>query len=169
MLAPASTADWFVQLWDESLGKSKRLDGTAIEAGQAAIRAVGACDQHAQLQLFLEGPNDKFTLLLRVEKPVPDLHLSDFEYERFDAGFLKGKALSEVINSQLAGTAQALAQRSRPSATLSLGSLDASTFGALLMGLELATTYAGFAWGVNAYDQPSVELGKAISRKMLGG
>jgi glucose-6-phosphate isomerase len=121
------------------------------------------------LQLFLEGPNDKFTLFVRVEKPVPDLHLSDFEYEHFDAGFLKGKALSQVIDSQLAGTSLALAQRSRPSATLSLGSLDASTFGALLMGLELAVTYAGFAWGVNPYDQPSVELGKAISRKMLGG
>ncbi|MBP9890333.1 MAG: glucose-6-phosphate isomerase [Planctomycetes bacterium] len=165
----ASTADWFVQLWDESLGKNKRTDGTTIEAGQAAIRAVGACDQHAQLQLFLEGPNDKFTLLLRVEKPVPDLHLTDFEFEHFDAGFLKGKALSQVINSQLAGTSQALAERSRPSATLSLQTLDASTFGALLMGLELATTYAGFAWGVNPYDQPSVELGKTISRKMLGG
>ncbi len=165
----ASTADWFVQLWDESLGKCKRTDGTAIEAGQAAIRAVGACDQHAQLQLFLEGPNDKFTLFVRVEKPVPDLHLADFEYEQFDAGFLKGKALSHVNNSQLAGTAQALAERSRPSAVLALPSLDASTLGELLLGLELATTYAGFAWGVNPYDQPSVELGKAISRKMLGG
>lgn len=164
-----STADWFVQLWDESLGKSKRLDGTAVEAGQAVIRALGACDQHAQLQLFLEGPNDKFTLFVRVEKPVPDLHLPEFEYDRFDAAFLKGKALSSVINAQLAGTAQALAQRQRPSATLSLPTLDASTFGALLMGLELATTYAGFAWAVNPYDQPSVELGKAISRKMLGG
>jgi glucose-6-phosphate isomerase len=165
----ASTADWFVQLWDESLGKSKRTDGTNIEAGQAAIRAVGACDQHAQLQLFLEGPNDKFTLLLRVEKPVPDLHVAEFEYEQFDAGFLKGKTLSQVINSQLAGTAQALAERSRPSAVLSLPRIDASILGELLLGLELATTYAGFAWGVNPYDQPSVELGKAISRKMLGG
>jgi glucose-6-phosphate isomerase len=165
----ASTGDWFVQLWDESLGKCKRTDGTAIEAGQTAIRALGACDQHAQLQLFLEGPNDKFTLFVRVEKPVPDLHLNDFEYEQFDAGFLKDKSLSQVINAQLAGTAQALAERSRPSATLSLPSLDASIFGELLLGLELATTYAGFAWAVNPYDQPSVELGKAISRKMLGG
>lgn len=164
-----STADWFVQLWDESLGKSKRLDGTAIDAGQAAIRALGACDQHAQLQLFLEGPNDKFTLFLRVNRPVPDLHLPPFEYDRFGATFLQGKALSEVINAQLAGTAQALVQRQRPSALLCLPTLDASTFGELLMGLELATTYAGFAWGVNPYDQPAVELGKAISRKMLGG
>ncbi len=164
-----STADWFVQLWDESLGKNKRQDGTAIESGQTALRALGACDQHAQLQLFLEGPNDKFTLLIRVLKPVPDLHLPPFEYGKFDAAFLEGKALSQVLNAQLEGTAQALAQRQRPSGTLTLPTLDASTFGELLIGLELATTYAGFAWAVNPYDQPSVELGKAISRKMLGG
>lgn len=163
------TADWFVQLWDESLGKSRRLDGTAIEAGQTAIRAIGACDQHSQLQLFLEGPNDKFTVLLSVKKPVPDSHLPEFEYGQFGADYLKGRTFSEVIGAQLEGTAQALAQRMRPSATLSLPTLDAATFGELLMGLELATTYAGFAWEVNPYDQPAVELSKGISRKKLGG
>ena len=164
-----AVADWFVQLWDESLGKNKRLDNTAIEAGQTAVRAVGATDQHAQLQLFLEGPADKFLLFLKVTKPVPDLALGNFEWDAFDAGFAKGRHLSEVLNAQLDGTAQALAQQGRPSATLTIPALDALSLGELLLGLELATTYAGFAWGVNTYDQPAVELGKRISRRMLGG
>ncbi len=154
-------SDWFVQLWDESLGK----DGK----GQAAIPAVGASDQHSQLQLFLEGPNDKALLFMRVEKHQPDIRLGAFEWEHFGAGYVQGKTLGEIINAQQAGTAQACTERKRPNATLALPYLDASTLGELVMGLEIATSYAGWAFGVNPYDQPAVELGKRISRRMLGG
>lgn len=162
-------ADWFVQLWDESLGKSKLLDGTAIEAGQTALRAVGATDQHSQLQLFLEGPNDKALLFVRVEKHEADFAPGTFEWADFDASFLEGKSLGRVINAQLEGTARALAERKRPNAILTLPRLNAAFLGELLMGLQLATTFAGFAWGVNPYDQPGVELGKQFSRRILGG
>lgn len=157
----AYLSSWFVQLWDESLGK----DGK----GQAAIPAVGATDQHSQLQLFLEGPNDKALLFLRVENHRPDIRLGEFEWEHFGAGYVQGKTLGEVINSQQAGTAQACTERERPNATLTLPLLDASILGELVMGLEIATSYAGWAFGVNPYDQPAVELGKRISRRMLGG
>lgn len=154
-------SDWFVQLWDESLGK----DGK----GQAAIPAVGASDQHSQLQLFLEGPNDKALLFMRVETHRPDIRLGEFEWEHFGAGYVQGKTLGEIINAQQAGTAQACTERERPNATLTLPLLDASILGELVMGLEIATSYAGWAFGVNPYDQPAVELGKRISRRMLGG
>ena len=154
-------SDWFTQLWDESLGK----DGK----GQAAIPAVGATDQHAQLQLFLEGPNDKLILFIKLARHTPDIKLGEFEWDSFGAGYLQGKSLGEIINAQQAGTAQACTERQRPNATLNLPGLDASTLGELLMGLEIATTYAGHALAVNPYDQPAVELGKRISRKMLGG
>ncbi|MCB9893180.1 MAG: glucose-6-phosphate isomerase [Planctomycetes bacterium] len=156
-----SVSDWFVQLWDESLGK----DGK----GQAAIPAVGATDQHAQLQLFLEGPNDKLLLFMRLARHTPDIKLGEFEWDSFGAGYVQGKTLGEIFNAQHAGTAQACVERGRPNVTLSLPRLDAGTLGELLMGLEIATTYAGHALGVNPYDQPAVELGKKISRKMLGG
>ena len=162
-------SDWFVQLWDESLGKSEALDGTPTVSGQTAIPAVGATDQHAQLQLFLEGPNDKLMLFLRIEKHSPEIRLGDFDWDGFGAGYVHGKTLGEVIDAQQAGTAQACTERHRPNATLVLPKLDARTLGELMMGLEIATTYAGHAFGVNPYDQPSVELGKRISKKMLGG
>lgn len=162
-------SDWFVQLWDESLGKSEALDGTATIAGQTVIPAIGATDQHAQLQLFLEGPNDKLMLFLRIERHSPEIKLGDFEWDDFGAGYVRGKTLGEVINAQQAGTAQACTERQRPNATLVLPKLDARTLGELIMGLEIATTYAGHAFGVNPYDQPSVELGKQISKRMLGG
>lgn len=162
-------SDWFVQLWDESLGKDKTADGKPTQAGQTVIPAVGARDQHAQLQLFLEGPNDKVLLFTRIEKHSPDITLGEFEWDGFNAGYVKGKSLGEVINVQQAGTAQACTERQRPNATLILPLLDTRSMGELIMGLEIATTYAGYAFDVNPYDQPSVELGKKISRKMLGG
>jgi glucose-6-phosphate isomerase len=154
-------AEWFVQLWDESLGK----DG----AGQTAIPAVGATDQHAQLQLILEGPNDKVIVMARVERHEPEYALGDFEWQDFGAAFIKGRKLGEVINAQQQGTANALTARARPNATLKLRGVDAETLGELILGLEVATTYAGWAFGVNAYDQPAVELGKRMTREMLGG
>ncbi len=162
-------ADWFVQLWDESLGKAQTLDGKPAQAGQTAIAASGATDQHAQLQLFLEGPNDKLLLFTRTQRHDPDLQLGDFEWGAFDAAFVRGKSLGEVLAAQQQGTARACAQRQRPNATLVLPEINAATVGELLMGLQIAATYAAFAFGVNAYDQPSVELGKKISRDMLGG
>lgn len=164
-----SVSDWFVQLWDESLGKATDLEGKTVNAGQTAIPAAGATDQHAQLQLFLEGPNDKLLLFLRLNRHEPDLKLGDFEWQHFDAAYVQGRTLGEVLNAQHAGTARACTERGRPNATLELPQLDASTLGELLMGLELATTCAALSLDVNPYDQPSVELGKKISRKMLGG
>lgn len=164
-----SVSDWFVQLWDESLGKDRDENGQPTVSGQTAIPAAGATDQHAQLQLFLEGPNDKLLLFTRIEQHELDPPLGDFEWAEFDAAFVKGRTLGEVINAQHAGTAKACVERMRPNATLNLPKLDASTLGELLMGLMIATTYAGYAFGVNPYDQPSVELGKQISRRMLGG
>lgn len=154
-------SDWFVQLWDESLGK----DGK----GQTAIRAAGATDQHAQVQLFMEGPNDKLLVFVRIEKHEPDVAIGDFEWELFGCPYVQGRTLGEVINAQQSGTAQAATERGRPNATLVLPRLDAGTIGELIMGLMAATTYASMVLGVNAYNQPSVELGKRISRRMLGG
>lgn len=162
-------AHWFVQLWDESLGKELDVNGRGVSAGQTAIPAVGATDQHAQLQLFLEGPNDKLLLFIRAEQHQPDIAVGEFEWEDFGAGFARGKTLGEVINAQQRGTAEACAQRQRPNATLILPRIDASMLGELIMGLQIATTFAAFAFNVNAYDQPSVELAKRISRDMLSG
>lgn len=162
-------AHWFVQLWDESLGKEAGTDGRKVSAGQTVIPAVGPTDQHAQMQLFLDGPNDKLLLFVRVRQHDSDFKLGDFDWADFDAGYVRGRTLGEVIESQLAGTAAACTQKGRANATLSLPRLDASTLGELIMGLQVATSVAGMALGVNTYDQPAVELGKQLSRRMMGG
>ena len=48
-------ADWFCQLWAESLGKNKTRKNMAINCGQTPTKALGVTDQHSQLQLYTEG------------------------------------------------------------------------------------------------------------------
>ncbi|MBK9974907.1 MAG: hypothetical protein IPP14_09050 [Planctomycetes bacterium] len=162
-------ADWFVQLWDESLGKECEQQGRKVSFGQAVIPATGPTDQHAQLQLFLDGPNDKLLLFVRVMHHEMDVKLGEFDWPQFGAEFLRGRSLGQIIDSQWAGTVEACVKRGRANATVQLPQVDAESLGALMMGLQVATSIAGLALGVNPYDQPAVELGKRISRRMLGG
>ena len=60
-------ARWFAQLWAESLAKASDLEGNPTHSGQTPLPAVGATDQHSQLQLFLDGPPDKVVMFIRVE------------------------------------------------------------------------------------------------------
>jgi glucose-6-phosphate isomerase len=158
-------AAWFVQLWAESLGKI-RPDGTSV--GPTPVPALGATDQHSQVQLFMEGPADKTVTFLAVagreeRGPIPALH-ADVP----DLAYLGGHTLGQLLEVERRATAGALARRGRPNMTLTLDAVDAWHVGGLIFLLELATAYGGELYGVNAFDQPGVELGKQYTYGMLG-
>ncbi len=158
-------ASWFVQLWAESLGKS-RPDGSLT--GPTPLPAVGATDQHSQVQLFMEGPRDKTVMFVAVrgreqDGPIPARH-GDIP----ELSYLRGHSLGELLDIERRATAGALAARGRFNATITLDSVDAWHVGALLQMFALATAYAGALYGVNAFDQPGVELGKQFAYAMLG-
>lgn len=162
-------AAWFVQLWAESLGKI-RPDGTAV--GPTPVAALGATDQHSQVQLFMEGPDDKTVTFLRVGqggKGSPgDLRIPSLHREQADLAYLGGHTLSELLDVEQRSTAGALAARGRMSMLLTLGRLDPWHLGGLIMLLEMATAFAGELYGVDAFDQPGVELGKRFTYGMFG-
>ena len=158
-------AAWFVQLWAESLGK-RRPDGTHV--GPTPIAALGATDQHSQVQLFMEGPNDKTVTFVAVGDGGADLQIPSRHTDIPDLAYLGGHSLGELLAIEQRATAGALAARGRMSMTLGLDALDASHVGALIMLLELATAYGGELYGVNAFDQPGVELGKRFTYGMFG-
>lgn len=157
-------ADWFVQLWAESLGKI-RPDGTHV--GPTPIAALGATDQHSQMQLFMEGPNDKTVTFVAVGEQ-PDLHIPRLHGDQPDLSYLGGHSLHELLRVERMATAGALAARGRMNMTIGLERLDAWHVGGLLMMLEIATAFAGELYGVNAFDQPGVELGKRFTYGMFG-
>jgi glucose-6-phosphate isomerase len=158
-------AAWFVQLWAESLGKH-RPDGTSV--GSTPLPALGATDQHAQVQLFMEGPADKTVTFVAVEKRATDLTIPAAFADVKELGYLAGHSLAELIDIEQRATAGALARRGRPNMTIHLERVDASHVGQLMMLLEIATAYAGQLYGIDAFNQPGVELGKQFAYALLG-
>ncbi|MGQ0640755.1 MAG: glucose-6-phosphate isomerase [Gemmatimonadaceae bacterium] len=159
-------AAWFVQLWAESLGKI--VPRTGEHVGPTPVPAVGATDQHSQVQLFMEGPADKTVTFVSVSHAEPGPEILVSQQEGADLAYLGGHTLGELLNVERRATAGALARKGRPNMTLSLEHVDAYDVGALIMLLELATAYAGALYGVNAFDQPGVELGKQFTYAILG-
>ena len=158
-------AAWFVQLWAESLGKHTR-SGSSV--GSTPLAALGATDQHAQVQLFMEGPPDKTVTFIAVEERAADLAIPAAFEDVKELGYLGGHTLGELIDVEQRATAGALAKRGRPNMTIRLDRVDASHVGQLLMLLELATAYAGQLYGIDAFNQPGVELGKQFAYALLG-
>jgi len=158
-------AAWFVQLWAESLGK-KRTDGTSV--GSTPLAALGATDQHAQVQLFMEGPGDKTVTFVAVKERSADVTIPAAFSDVKELGYLAGHSLAELIDIEQRATAGALARRGRPNMTIHLDRVDAAHVGQLMMLLEIATAYAGQLYQIDAFNQPGVELGKQFAYALLG-
>jgi glucose-6-phosphate isomerase len=158
-------AAWYVQLWAESLGKRSNRRGEIVELGPTPIPAVGATDQHAQGQLFMEGPRDKLVTFVRVIEPSRDLIIP---HAKGPSSYLGGTSMHALLEAEREGTTQALAMDSRPSLTISLTRLDAFSLGGLFFLYEAATAFAGELYDINAFDQPGVELGKRLANGLLG-
>lgn len=158
-------APWFVQLWAESLGK-ERPDGQHV--GPTPIAAVGATDQHAQVQLFMEGPLDKTVTFIDVESHPDDVAIPFGDGAPADLAYLKGRTFGELLRAECRATAGALTRGGRPSMTLRVSQVDAWHLGGLFMFFELATIYAGQLYGVDPLDQPGVELGKQLTYYQFG-
>jgi glucose-6-phosphate isomerase len=159
-------AAWFVQLWAESLGKHRSAGDAGV--GPTPLAALGATDQHSQVQLFMEGPPDKTVTFIEVEQGGGDVEIPSLHADVPELAYLGGHRLGELLDIERRATAGALARRGRPNMTLRMAAVDPFHVGELLMLLELATAYAGQLYGVNAFDQPGVELGKQFTYAMLG-
>ena len=156
---------WFVQLWAESLGKV-RPDGS--HTGPTPLAALGATDQHSQVQLFMEGPHDKTVTVIAIDARDDDLDIPALHSDVPELAYLGGHSLGELLDAERQATTGALARRGRPSMTVYLPRVDAHHLGELMMLFEIATAYAGALFGVDAFDQPGVELGKQFTYAVLG-
>ena len=159
-------ADWFVQLWAESLGKHRAAGDAGF--GPTPLAALGATDQHSQVQLFMEGPPDKTFTFLTVAEGGVDVGIPALHPEVKELAYLGGHRLGELLAVEHQATAGALARRGRPNMTLRLEMVDAWHLGALFMFLECATIHAAMLYDVDPLNQPGVELGKNFTYAMLG-
>ncbi|NOT40880.1 MAG: glucose-6-phosphate isomerase [Alphaproteobacteria bacterium] len=152
---------WWRQLWAESLGKNGQ--------GTTPIDAQGPVDQHSQLQLYLDGPNDKlFTL---IDAPaLTDATANKFWAEKHNLPLLAGRGMSDVVAAQVRATAETLTNAGRAVRRISFAApLEERTLGALMMHFILETLIAARLWNVDPFGQPAVEESKRLTRKYLGG
>ena len=150
---------WYRQLVAESLGK----DGKGI----LPVNAMGTVDQHSQLQLFLDGPPDKMVTFIGISnrgasRSIPSDIMDGLEHRLF-----KNASLGDLFEAEYTATIRSLASVGRPTRTFTLSGLGAEEFGLLLTHFMVEVILLGGCLGVNPFDQPAVEFGKTLARKLL--
>ncbi len=160
--------EWYRQLWAESLGKRVDRNGAEVWTGPTPVGAVGATDQHSQVQLFMEGPYDKVISFLVVDQHRADIPIPASPGLPPELAYLGGHTLGALLDVEYRATAGALARAGRMNMTVALPDLTPEVMGELLMFFQLATGYAGVWYDVNPFDQPGVELGKRLTYGGLG-
>lgn len=160
--------DWFRQLWAESLGKKLSRGNEVVYAGQTPVKSLGAIDQHSQIQLYTEGPNDKLIQLIavgdyrdKVDIPAPPASIPNLSY-------LEGGELGDLLDKELTATAWALASANRPNLTITTPSIDAFAIGEFFYMMQLETVMTGALYDVNPFGQPGVETGKNATYALMG-
>ena len=160
-------ADWYAQLWAESLGKKYDLNGSIVNVGQTPVRALGATDQHSQVQLYMEGPYDKIVVFLGVDEYRETITIPKTYEHMPSLGFLGGVTHNDLLQTQQTATEYALTKADRMNITITIPKITPQTIGQLLYFFEVATAYAGELMGINAFDQPGVEEGKNATYAMF--
>lgn len=171
-----STAEWYVQLLAESLGKKYprrievngsaedwvRDEGSIVNVGRTPVPCRGTGDLHSVQQNNVEGRNDKVVTFIKINKFRSDLKVPTGE------GVLSGKSYTELINLAQEATEWALVREERPNCTITLPEITPYYWGALLFFFQMATAFEGELLNVNAFDQPGVEGYKNYMYYKLG-
>lgn len=161
-------ADWYRQLWAESLGKKLSLDGKVVNVGPTPVKALGATDQHSQMQLYVEGPFDKVITLIGVKEFGAETKIPKAYGNIDELGYLGGHSLKELLQAEMLASELALTRNHRMNCTITLPEVNAFTVGQLLQMLMIQTAFSGGLYNIDAFDQPGVEQGKNYAYGMMG-
>ncbi len=144
-----SLADWYRQLLAESIGKT-------VNVGITPINALGVTDQHSQLQLYNDGPNDKLIMFIEVENHGPKITIPSKNY-----------TFNELVHAEKKATEDSLTKSKRANITIKIDKVNEENLGKLFMLFESSIAFLGEFFEINAFDQPGVELSKKLIKKYL--
>ena len=150
--------EWYSQIIAESLGK----DGK----GYTPLKGLGPNDQHSMLQLYLEGPQDKYFSFFYIEKFNQEIR--EYKTSNLDKlGYLVHKGLPDINKANFTATINALSLKKIPIRSVILRELSAETFGAITCHLMLEIIIIGHLIKVNPFNQPGVEMIKIRSKELI--
>lgn len=149
--------DWYIQLHGESLGKEGK--------GQTPMPAMGATDQHSQLQLFIDGPNNKMHTIITAQRFQCAAKIPSTDESAF--AFLSGHDLAELLHAEALATRQVLVEAARPTLHLQIPALTPHVLGQLLFCYQWMVALAAELYEVDAFTQPAVERGKQLARDFV--
>ncbi|MBU0624779.1 glucose-6-phosphate isomerase, partial [Patescibacteria group bacterium] len=158
---------WFRQLWAESLGKRQSRVGQVVNVGLTPVAALGATDQHSQIQLYNHGPADKLITFIEVRNPRSDYVIPKSFSDLPGVSYFGGQSFSQLLHVEREATAHALMKNGKPNGTIFIPEISPETIGGLMMFFMLATSVMGELLDINVYDQPGVEGGKQAILALL--
>ena len=163
-----SLADWFRQLWAESLGKKHALDGKIVHVGSTPVKALGVTDQHSQIQLYVEGPNDKVLTIISVKR-FSNTVFFHADFQDYDSlSYFAGHTMNDLIAAECNGTLYTLRKSKRPAIRVIFPEITPYTVGQFIFAYELMTVFTGALYNINPLDQPGVEAGKVAAYSLMG-
>lgn len=137
---------WFHQLHAESLGKSNK--------GLTPITSICPKDHHSMMQLYLDGPKDKF---FNIFSPPDDQYFDKFG--NFGFSSIEKYTPSELLNRQFKSVAEVFCEKDIPHRIININnSKNPENIIDLFSYFLLETLILGFLLDINPYDQPEVEL-----------
>ncbi len=149
---------WFRQLWAESLGKN--------QLGIHPLSGIGSIEQHSQLQLWLDGPDNViFTFV------IPRRSSSDLKIPELSSipEYLRGKEVNEVLEIMAKSTLQVLVNNGKPVRIISVDRTRNENISELMIYFMIEIIIIAELMEINAYDQPAVELVKIKTKQILSG
>tara|TARA_B100000795_G_scaffold248735_1_gene215749 strand:- start:498 stop:1655 length:1158 start_codon:yes stop_codon:yes gene_type:complete len=149
--------NWYQQLVAESLGKKGK--------GILPIISSMPKDNHSVMQLYLDGPKNNFFTFFYVREKKSNQIKKNTILSSY--GYLRNKNLAQIILAQKLSTEKVFSNRNIPFRSFEIINRDEKTLGELFCFFILETILLGRALKVNPFDQPSVELIKKETKKIL--
>ena len=150
---------WYLQLWAESIGKDNK--------GITAIHAVGTTDQHSQMQLYLDGPKDKFFTFVTTNHSSKGFKLHDKTMKENDVKYLVGKTMGDLMQAEQRATIDTFKLNNICFREIYIEKINEHSIGKLMAFSIMETIAACMYFEVNPFNQPAVEQGKVLTRRYL--
>jgi glucose-6-phosphate isomerase len=150
---------WYLQLWAESIGKNNK--------GVTALHAVGTTDQHSQLQLYLDGPKDKFFTFIKSSYQKKGLKIDSEMMKEASVNYLIDKTMGDLMHAEQNATIDTFKLNNFKFREILLAEINEESMGALMANSIIETIAACIYFEVDPFDQPAVEQGKILTKKYL--